>query len=307
MGDPAAHKQNILLDLPEVLLYSILTFVAPPTERASVLCHQLGPTCTLLYSAVESGLHNVWSMILCKDYGSVDESNKVSIGSCQGQTGTRRKSKRLRCTTKSSVEACHRLLLDRTAVAHYALSEMAVSFRTPLTLARLRKIMKEYGPVIKVNYSQEISGTFLVECCRARYVEEIVIFRCVKELVEKHGADVNLACTVENKSKSSYVSGLTPLIVASARGMPKVVDYLLQAGASPHTVGTGRFRLHANAAKSISGTFAPLVWSKYMSDKESENGLPKESLRPLNQCIKLLQKALEKNQLSMTSGHGHTS
>lgn len=295
---------NPFLCIPDATLAIILAFAAPPTERAHLLCHRLASTCVAMHVSVESGLHDTWSAILADDYG----------GANRGNDGGRR-SKRLRHSPKSAVEASHRLVLDRTAVAHFAITEMAHSSRTSLSVARLRWCLREYGPNIRINHRVEIGGTFLVEICRARNVTERVVLACVRELVEYHGANVNLAAAPETRARrfrgASMMSssqlevegGLTPLCIASARGMPSVVKYLLCVGASPQVAGTGRFRLFTKSTKSISGTFRPIQFSQAMKEAEIAHGAKESVLTDLNKCIKLLRTNMEGAANSLALSH----
>mmetsp|Transcript_35178 Transcript_35178/g.105053 ORF Transcript_35178/g.105053 Transcript_35178/m.105053 type:complete len:295 (-) Transcript_35178:1167-2051(-) len=292
-------EKSLFLNLPEVILYSVLTFVAPPTDRAAALCHRVAPLNSAHHRAVESRWDILWSAIRDNEYGCLHGQNSSSGGS--SGTAPRRASKRLRRTPKDQVRDAHTLLLDNTKIAHFALSEMAHSSRTSLTLARLRWMFREYGPVLRVNQRADIGGTFLIKCCRARYVEERAVLRCVRELVERHGAlpDVASAVTVPGRSGGKGDYGLTPLCVAAARGMPSLAKYLLKIGASPVVEATGRFRLFSNPGRSIFGTYTPLGFARAMKAKELENGASDSDLRSLNECIKALHKA-ERRPLDTT-------
>lgn len=60
----------------------------------------------------------------------------------------------------------------------------------PLSLSKLRSILKTYGPNLHINQRSAIGGTFLVDVLRARYVKEKAILSCVKELVEVYNASL---------------------------------------------------------------------------------------------------------------------
>lgn len=169
------------------------------------------------------------------------------------------------------------------------------SKKTPLTLKRLRGILKQYGPPLRYNFRSEVGWTFLVECCRALYVQESVILCCVKELVEKHGASPNVyaSCDVGLKFKGvNGSSGITPLCVAAARGMPSVVRYLIRAGADINLSGTGRFRLVANTMQSVVGTFTPLEFAEAVKEAELLSGLSfrASAMKDVVKCIRLLKR-----------------
>ena len=304
MSDDEDPSECILLTLPEPLLQSIIFYAAPRFERAQLLCHRLGLTCRSLFSAVDEGLHNVWAAIHLDDYETDNADNARRKGG--KSTSPIRASKRLRRSPKDTVAASHLLLIERTSIAHFCVTEWAHSKQSPLSVGRLRWALREYGPNIRINQRVEIGGTILVECCRARYVKECVILGCVRELVEKYGADPNLAAASEKKNGSRKAAkgdgaaaksgiggggGLSPLIIASARGMPSVVRYLLSKNASPFIAGTGRFRLHTNNSKSISGTYRPLEFARTMRQAEISHGADGAVLKDIEKCIRMLEKA----------------
>ena len=294
MSDDEDPSECILLTLPEPLLQSIIFYAAPRFERAQLLCHRLGLTCRSLFSAVDEGLHNVWAAIHLDDYETDNADNARRKGG--KSTSPIRASKRLRRSPKDTVAASHLLLIERTSIAHFCVTEWAHSKQSPLSVGRLRWALREYGPNIRINQRVEIGGTILVECCRARYVKECVILGCVRELVEKYGADPNLAAASEKKNGSRKAAkegggGLSPLIIASARGMTSVVRYLLSKNASPFIAGTGRFRLHTNNSKSISGTYRPLEFARTMRQAEISHGADGAVLKDIEKCIRMLENA----------------
>lgn len=206
----------------------------------------------------------------------------------------------------------------------------------PLSLARLRSVLNTYGPNLNINQRSAIGGTFLVDVVRARCIKESVILSCVRELIEVYSASPYVPATEgaqyqklkqikrkvngkHNNFTSHRTAGnlLPPLVVASARGMPSVVKYLLsyekqklgmtskqqKANATCTTAehstkmldltlekmeGSSRFRLFTNPKKSICGTYTPLNFALKMKEAEIEQGARETELRSLNQCIRLL-------------------
>jgi hypothetical protein len=151
-----------------------------------------------------------------------------------------------------------------------------------------------------------------VECCRARYCRESVIHACVKELVEKHGADPDVATGAGPGAGGA--GGLTPLCVAAARGMVSVVRFLAEAGASLTVEGTGRFRLWGASSSSsssssssatgnssgggggkrrlsVAGTHNPLLWGEAMLAAERQAGVAEADLKGLEDAVKVLSTA----------------
>ena len=148
---------RFFLDVPEVILYAILTYATPPTERTTALCQKIASLDSAHRRAVESGLDNFWSTLHTEEYGSLGLQPSL-----RSSSSGRRASKRLRRSSKDRVRESHRLLLQHTRVAHFALAKMAQSSRTSLSLARLRWLFREYGPVLRVNQRADIRRTILI-------------------------------------------------------------------------------------------------------------------------------------------------
>ena len=197
----------------------------------------------------------------------------------------------------------------KTHLALEEIGELAVSKSQPLSLARLRGVLKAHGPLLNINQHSTIGGTFLVNCCRARCVKESVIVNCLKELIEQYGALPNIpsheSAPIGNRSRNNN-NHLYPLTIAAARGMSKVVKYLIQdhimaLGGGGHgdcstsiltLEGSSRFRLHSNPKKSISGTYNPVGFAQAMMDAELEHGASKEEVKSLGSCIRMLQEKM---------------
>ena len=80
--------------------------------------------------------------------------------------------------------------------------------------------------------------------------------------------------------------------MAAARGMPLVVQYLLDCPGSDewrHEKGTSRFRLFTKPRKSVNGTFSPLEFALKMKNAEMQHGATSQELKSLNKCIELLR------------------
>jgi hypothetical protein len=179
-----------------------------------------------------------------------------------------------------------------------------------MSLSMLKRLLSEYEP-IAINRRVRSGGTFLVEVVRARYVQESVILKCIK-LLMANGANPNIASaeiglcstsTTENVYGTSAASGevgrcltsstgkeLYPLIIAAARGMCSVVDYLLGVGADRSLRGSSRFRLYSNPRKTVKGVdLTALEFAIKMKDHEIENGVKRADLRGLSRTISLLE------------------
>ena len=263
---------TMLWEFPEVLLFRIVSYVAGPTERATVICRQLAPLCvasSLLLKREESPL---WSAILKHDYGAQ-----------LNERADKRSSKRLKQSHLQRIRDAHKMARDNTEIAYYHLSELCMT-NNGLSRARLCSLLEEYGATRRINRLTSTGGTFLVECCRARHVREATILKCVQELVDTRGALANLATSEQPPNT------LTALCVASARAMPTVVRYLLRQGANPLVKSTGRFRLFKKARRTVKCTNAtPLEFARTIRAAEEKEGATDSDLSDLNKVIRLLE------------------
>jgi hypothetical protein len=73
---PSKGPSTELWELPDVLLCYLVSFVAAPTHRATVLCHQLAPLCKAARRAIleEDSSITLWDTVLREDYGVADIS-----------------------------------------------------------------------------------------------------------------------------------------------------------------------------------------------------------------------------------------
>ena len=172
------------------------------------------------------------------------------------------------------------MIRDNSEIAFFYLTEMASS-AGGLTKAKLRGLLHEYGP-IRVNNVVSSGGLFLVELCRAKQLRESTILACVKELVEYYGALVD--CTTRESASSQQNS----LCVATVRGMPTIVKYLLQKGANPELLSSGRFRLRGRKSL-LRKNVTALEFGQAMRAAEAEAGATKQELKSLDTCLELLR------------------
>lgn len=280
-----------LFQLPEDIFYNILLYIEQPVYVSRVVCQQIAPLCSSARRFVDDE-SPLWEIILGGYY--LTGSQPKSQSAYQART-QRRSSKRLRRTTaKHDVIHAHFVLRDQTEMALQEVADMAISKTPkPLSLARLRGIIHNYGPILNINQRSAVGGTFLVDCCRARCVKESVILACVKELIERFGASPNVPATEGTSYQQvakKHHNTLPALVVAATRGMPHVVKYLVEhTSASLDEKGTSRFRLFMNPKKSICGTYSPLEFAEKMRAAELENGATQGQLHSLNECIRLLK------------------
>ena len=296
--------ENLLTELPDDVMYKILLYLESPTR----VIHQMA-TISAVSKHMNAFLthednHELWEFILGGYYCTYNthEHGKRPCSSSRlafHSRTQRRDSKRLRRTSaKSDVIHAHFNLRDQTEMALQEVADMAISkIPKPLSLARLRATLNTYGPVVNIDQRSSIGGTFLVDVIKARCVKESVILACAKELIEQYGANPNVpateGATYQHVLKRKKDITLPPLVVAAARGMPSVVEYLLQkhVGANAHAKGTSRFRLYTNSKKSISGCYSPLDFAIKMKEAEMEHGALENQLTSLIECIHLLSNA----------------
>jgi len=294
------YLSAFLTDVPDVIFYEILTYATRPTSRGPFMSSVLSLVSKSVRFSIEHNRQGVWESILLeysfsrnelpKDGTSIKQNKRVLEEASSELRRQRRQSKRLRQTTaKQDVMAAHKVLCDRTEDAILQIAEMAHSASTSLTLARLRRLIRTCGPILNINQRAKMGGTMLVECCRARYVTETVVRKCVQELVVNHGADPNIPAAEGHAGFQG--AALPPLVIAAARGMPTVVQALLDFGANPVAQGTSRFRLHTNPKKSVRGdSLNPLEFAYKVKHAEEQNGATKEQLRSILKVIGILEK-----------------
>lgn len=279
-------------ELPDVLLFKIVSYVTAPTHRATIICHSIAPLCRDAYQALildDDSSAVIWDSVLREDYGVVDHSSSGahhhqdhhSIGSKK----RRRSCSRLRRSPIQRVADAHRLMNDNSEIAYFYLSEMVncSSSTNKLTKARLVSLLEEYGPYLRINHPVSSGGQYLVEICRAKHVTVSVVLKCIQELVEHRGALVNV------QTRESDASQITPLCVAAARGMPAVLHYLLRHGARKDVLSSGRFALHTHPKKSIRCRDQNAQeFAEAMRNAEALAGATPASLASLDSCIRIL-------------------
>ena len=123
MGDrnEQQHQQHrqafpcpvLIWKLPDTVLFHILTYVAPPTHRAAVICHQLAllsrdAANTLLRDAAAAP--SIWDIILRQDYHVQREQHEDTVVNDPGEKArkNRRTCKRLRRSVIQQVQGAHR-------------------------------------------------------------------------------------------------------------------------------------------------------------------------------------------------------
>ena len=304
----SSSYSTLLLDLPDVLLFRVVSFAAAPTERATVVCHQLARLCRAahqnLFSADRAML---WSTLLHEDYGVVvdddDADDDMPHHPLRPTRKRRRKCQRLSRSPVERVRDAHQLMTTNTEIAFFYLSELAngnSGGSKKLTRARWTQIWNEYGPRLRIHRPVSNGGLFLVEVCRARAVSERTVLLCVQSLVEEPNHSKN------NSSSNSWIINLrtnesprcreTALCVAATRGMCSVVQYLLQHGADPDIPSWGRFSLHTNKKQSVRCDEATVdEFVRAMLEAEEKAGATKGALMALQKCLRMVERHQSSN------------
>lgn len=108
VADIRAPEARLLLwKLPDAVLFQVVTFVAPPTHRAAVLCHQMAPLSRDASQAILTKGDALWEIVLREDYGVRDYFHQGG----SGKTESRRVCQRLRRSVMQRVKSAHRKLL----------------------------------------------------------------------------------------------------------------------------------------------------------------------------------------------------
>ncbi|KOO28733.1 hypothetical protein Ctob_005583 [Chrysochromulina tobinii] len=130
-----------------------------------------------------------------------------------------------------------------------------------LTLSMLKARVAHFGERLIDRPSPVYNATLLMEVCRARGAREQTLIALAEHLVLKLGAD---------PSARPHAHAVTPLIIAAARGLPKLAAFLLACGADPRPRGEGRFRLCGQRA-TVSGILCArgFVRRLYLAEEQS--------------------------------------
>lgn len=287
---------GLLLSFPDVLMYHILKFCAPSRDRASVLCEQISPLCSTTRHAVHKWT-GLWTLILKEEYDTSKLDKECLTWNSSPKQRSSKRQRRTPLTVREQITEIHLSWCAQTDDAHMALAAMTESQQCPLSLKHLRNTLVD-TPNLRINRRSHCGRTFLQVCCAADYVDERVVLRCVRELVEAYGADPNVFTKAEFPDADRPV-----LFFAVARVMPNVVEYLIQKGASLEATVTGHFRLISDPSKRVyMSDCTPLGFAKVLKDAEAAapstlpdvKQLPLYLVTKLNRCIRILTEAEEK-------------
>ncbi len=202
----------------------------------------------------------------------------------------RRRSRRLEIVGKALLVDAAALLDKNSQYAHDEICGIAPgqTQKPKLSLASLRKTLKKWAP-LDADCVHPRGSTLLSECVRMRRASCRQALACAREMLVKWGCDPNIG---------HPGSGLLPIHIASARGMPKVVELLLAHGAAagPGVRGKGTFTSSITTSTSnsrirLTGTFSALEWCVQMERLELQAGVGRAGVANLRRCRRILERA----------------
>ena len=219
---------------------------------------------------------HAWEAAMLPLLETVSQQRLRPLGG-QAPTQSARRSSRCALAPAGLFASAVRALKMRTEAMHHAVACMGQDHKD-LTAARVRKLWARWQPCLVDRASPVYDMCMLMEIIRAR-VHESAIAAAAAELL-RLGASVN----------ATNSEGLSPLIMASARGLPKVVKLLLTHGARLGQRGVGRFRL-ADTRQSIRGRMSAQEFVSALLEAEAQIGVGSKQQRSLEECRDLLSEA----------------
>ncbi len=251
-------------------------------KRARPMLHNL-PADAILHLLELFSIHSLppalRAIALCchawKDSLTADVYNAVALrfsGSAAAGTPPRA-STRLVVTPLVGCGQKWMALRARSEALHHALASAGQDSRD-LSVRKVKKWAARHHPTLVDRVSPVYDATLLMEVCKARGVGEATMVQVATALIEEMGASAARAND----------SGLSPLIIAAARGLPKMVNLLLENGAEYERPGLGRFRL-ADSRQSIRGRHSALEWVELLLREEAAIGVAPAQQKGLNNCL----------------------
>ena len=261
---------------PFSLPTDLLARVLSETPFSSLPCAlgALIATCHRAANSIDDSLFDALLPLVEAPLGSGDAVVRSS----------RRKSDRLALFGRAAFVRAWRSHISRGESCHHHLAVAGQDTKN-LTVSNLKAILLQWGPATLIDRGSPVyQTTLLMEVCKARGTREHNIVLCCQHLIDKCNADVN--------ARPPVPRALTALILASCRGLPKLVACLLARGADTRPAGEGRFRL-AGTPKSVHGCHTAMDWVDVLLAAEEANGVRAEDRRPLEVVRDLLAEARE--------------
>lgn len=191
----------------------------------------------------------------------------------------RRVSERLALDGESAFVRAWSRLVMRSEALHHSIAVSGQDTKN-LTVGMLKLFLSRWSPCPLVDRASPVyNATILMEICKARGIREATLVQCAKHMLSTMHADVN--------ARPSSAHACTPLIIASCRGLPKLVELFLAHGADVHVRGEGRFRV-GSTSKTIFGTHTAREWTETLLAAEQANEVLAKDREPLERVRKLL-------------------
>lgn len=256
-------SQPLIDGLPPDVLARVLECITLPALPAAVRAIAL--TCARWRAALEP----VWPALARRLEPAAGAGPRAAAG------GARRSDRLVRSARDGFVHA-YASLRARTENLHHAIATAAQDARD-LSVARVRRLLERWGPCLLDRVSPVYDATALMEVCRARGVSDATLASIAAELLRR-GAS----------ARAANADGLSPLLIASARGLPRLAAVLLGAGADPDARGRGGFRL-CGSQRTLRGHWSAREWVVHMLERERAAGVPSAAQRSLRRCGALLE------------------
>ena len=191
---------------------------------------------------------------------------------------TRRSDRLATLTGRERFRRAWKSMLARSEAFHHQLACWGQDTKN-LSRCRLLCAHDQWAPLPVLDRASPVyNATPLMEVCKAKCADS-VLMSAAECLIVKHGADPN----------GANADSLTPLIIASARALPKLAALLLALGADPRPLGTGRFRV-CGCAQSVHGRYSALEWTRVLLKREREAGVSAAELKKLHFTRQLLER-----------------
>eukprot|EP00900_Chrysochromulina_parva_P010049 jgi/Chrpa1/19045/Chrysochromulina_OHIO_Genome00025689-RA len=202
----------------------------------------------------------------------------VSVVLVQPSSPSRRSARLAELSPGETFRREWRGLVQRLEARHHTIA-CAGQDSKDLTLSMLKARVAHFGERLIDRPSPVYNATLLMEVCRARGAREQTLIALAEHLVLKLGAD---------PSARPHAHAVTPLIIAAARGLPKLAAFLLACGADPRPRGEGRFRLCGQRA-TVSGILCARGFVRRLYLAEEQSGV----LRDERESLLLTHRVLE--------------
>jgi len=167
-----------------------------------------------------------------------------------------RSSLRLEC---SMMEMCRKSFAARKGRSEILLIRvMHLCSSRSLNWKVMKKLVAGLAPVKFAHFSKELNSSLAHEIVGAlEGVDEATIYSVMQALMR--GSAKNEATSMVNLCN---LEGLTPLCIASARGMARIVKLFLSYGGNPKIFGSGSFK--GRSGTKIEGNFDAIGWAHRM-------------------------------------------